>query len=424
MGEKMGYKKIDTKDIEKLIEITSKERVFFGNNIIDDYSHDEMPIYGKFMPELMIEAKNTEEIEKIMRYASMNNIPVTPRGAGTGLCGGAVAICGGIIISTTKMNKILELDEDNLAIVIEPGVLLADLKSYLLDKELMYPPDPGEKGATIAGNVMTNAGGMRAVKYGVTRDYVRGMELVLSSGDKIELGGKAVKNSSGYSLKDLIIGSEGTLGIITKLILRLIPKPGHTASLLIPYNDIDSCIASVPKILKYRSIPTAIEFMEKEVIETAEGFTGKKFPHNSAEAYLLILFDANSSEELEKSYMDIAQICLENGAEDVFIADTDKNMEAIWSLRDVFLEAIKNSTTEMDECDVVVPVNRLADFVNSIKVITKRHELRILTFGHAGDGNVHVYICKDDVSDDIWKRKLELVMKELYNTSQKLGIIK
>ncbi len=254
------------------------------------------------MPDIVVKAMSRDEIVEIMKYANNNNIPVTVRGAGTGLVGAAVPILGGILLDLSGMNKILELDEDNLTLTVEPGVLIMEIAKFVEEHDLFYPPDPGEKTATIGGNVSTNAGGMRAVKYGVTRDYVRGMEVVLPSGEVLELGGKVVKNSSGYSLKDLIIGSEGTLGIITKIVLKLLPLPKKVISLLVPFNDLESAIETVPKIIKSKNIPTAIEFMQRDLIISAEEFLGKKFPDNSSNAYLILSFDGNSKEEVEGYY--------------------------------------------------------------------------------------------------------------------------
>ncbi|HHW30949.1 MAG TPA: FAD-binding oxidoreductase [Clostridiaceae bacterium] len=417
----MQYNKVTESDINYFKSICSPDRVFSGEEINDDYSHDEMAIYGKFMPEVVIEAISTEEVSKIMKYAYSRKIPVTPRGSGTGLCGGAVAIYGGILLSLSRMNKILEFDENNLTVTVEPGVLLMDLAKAALDKDLLYPPDPGEKSATIGGNVMTNAGGMRAIKYGVTRDYVMGMEVVLPDGEIIEVGGKIAKNSSGYSLKNLFIGSEGTLGIVTKLLLSLLPVPKKTISLLVPFKDLESCINTVPKIIKSKVIPTAIEFMEKEVIEAAEMYLGRKFPDKSAEAYLILSFDGSSKEYIESIYDDVAKICLDEGAVDVFISDTEERQESIWVPRGAFLEAIKSSTPDMDECDVVVPRDRITEFVKFIKILEKEHEIRIRSFGHAGDGNIHVYVCKDDLSDEVWQQKLETVMNAMYKKASELG---
>jgi glycolate oxidase len=332
-----------------------------------------------------------------------------------------VPIHGGIMINLTKMNRILELDEENLTLTLEPGVLLMEIGKFVEEHDLFYPPDPGEKSATIGGNINTNAGGMRAVKYGVTRDYVRGLTVVLPTGKVIEVGGKVVKNSSGYSIKDLICGSEGTLGIITKAVLKLLPLPKKAISLLIPFPNLDMAINTVPKIIKSKSIPTAVEFMQREVILAAEEFLGKKFPDNSSDAYLLLTFDGNSKEDIEKDYEKVANICLDEGALDVYITDTDERKEAVWSARGAFLEAVKATTTEMDECDVVVPRNRVAEFVKYTNELQKEFNVRIRSFGHAGDGNLHVYVLRDDLEQKEWEKKLSEVFDCMYKRSVELS---
>ena len=416
----MEFKKIDQKDVDYLISICGKERVFEGDSINEDFSHDELAGIKKF-PEVLVEVKNTEEVSKIMKYAYENNIPVTPRGQGTGLVGSSVALHGGIMINLSNMNKILELDEENLTLTVEPGVLLMEIGKFVEDNDLFYPPDPGEKSATIGGNINTNAGGMRAVKYGVTRDYVRGLEVVLPSGEVIEVGGKVVKNSSGYSLKDLFVGSEGTLGIVTKAVLRLLPLPKKTISLLIPFPNLEMAIETVPKIIKSKAIPTAIEYMVRDVILASEDFLGKKFPDSSSDAYLLLTFDGNSKEEVENAYERVAHICLESGALDVLISNTQERQESIWSARGAFLEAIKASTTEMDECDVVVPRKKVAEFVKFSNELQQEFDIRIKTFGHAGDGNLHIYVLKDELTEEIWKERLNNVFDAMYNKARELG---
>jgi len=415
----MDYKKLDAKDIESLVAILDKERVFTGEAISDDFSHDEMGGISK-MPEVLVEVLTTEEVSKIMKYAYENSIPVVARGSGTGLVGASVPIYGGIMMNMSRMNKILEIDEENLTLTLEPGVLLMEISKYVEEFDLFYPPDPGEKSATIAGNINTNAGGMRAVKYGVTRDYIRGLEVVLPNGEVLNIGGKVVKNSSGYSIKDLICGSEGTLGIVTKAILKLIPLPKKAVSLLIPFPNLDMAIGTVPKIVKSKSAPTAIEFMQREVILAAEEFLGKKFPDNSSDAYLLLTFDGNNIEEIERAYEKVANICLEEGALDVFITDTDERKEAVWSARGAFLEAVKASTTDMDECDVVVPRNKVAEFIKYTNELQTKFNVRIRSFGHAGDGNLHVYILKDELSDKAWKNKIDEVLEAMYKKSREL----
>jgi glycolate oxidase len=417
------YKNIEIRDISFLIDLLGKDRVYVGEDISEDFSHDELGGISR-MPEVMIEILTTEEVSKVMKYAYENNIPVVVRGSGTGLVGASVSLYGGIMLNMTKMNKIIEIDEDNLTLTVEPGVLLMEIAKYVEERDLFYPPDPGEKSATIGGNINTNAGGMRAVKYGVTRDFVRGLELVLPNGQIIEVGGKVVKNSSGYSIKDLICGSEGTLAVITKAVLKLLPLPQKTISLLIPFPNLQMAIGTVPKIIKSKAIPTAIEFMQREVILAAEEYLGKKFPDNTSDAYLLLTFDGNSKEEIERDYERVAELCLYEGALDVFISDTDERKEAIWSARGAFLEAVKATTTEMDECDVCVPRNSVANFINYTNELQKQFDIRIRSFGHAGDGNLHVYVLRDELCEEEWNKKHTEIFECMYKRARELkGVV-
>ncbi len=399
--------------------IGDDERVLWGDNINEEYSHDELG--GTFsFPDIVVKATNVEEISKIAKYANDNEIPLTVRGSGTGLVGACVPVKKGISLDMTMMNSILELDTENLTVTVEPGVLLMELAKFVEENGFLYPPDPGEKTATIGGNISTNAGGMRAVKYGVTRDYVRELQVVLADGRIINVGGKIVKNSSGYALKDLFVGSEGTLGIITKATLKLMPLPKKTISLLIPFPDISQAIETVPAIIRAKCIPTAIEFMEKEVISDAESYLGSKFPDSSSDAYLLLKFDGNSTEEIENYYEGAAQICLEKGAKDIFISDTEERDETIWKARGAFLEAIKNSTTDMDEVDVVVPRSKVSEMVQFANNLQESVGARIKCFGHAGDGNLHIYVLKDELGEKEWTVKLKNAMDEMYKKAREL----
>ena len=395
-------------------------RVFSGADISTDYDHDEMTEYGHFLPEAVLQALTAEEICAVLKYCNEHHIPLTPRGAGTGLCGGCVAIHGGVVLSTEKMKKVLEVDTRNMTATVEPGVLLMEFPKALEGTGLFYPPDPGEKTATMGGNAMTNAGGMRAVRYGVTRDYVLGMEVALADGSLIQLGGKTVKTSSGYSLIDLMIGSEGTLGFLTKLTVKLIPEPKVNLSLLMPFDDLDACIGAVPQVLACGCDPTAVEFMEREVISCAETYLGKQFHDTSADAYLLVRLDGPSVEALQPAIDALTDLALSIGARDVLLADTDERKESIWNARGAFLEAIKGSTTTMDECDVVVPRDVIPQFVHKTVEIGKRVGVRIRSFGHAGDGNLHIYVCRDDLPEAEWKEKVEAVMHQLYDTAHEM----
>lgn len=409
----MGYRKLDERDIAYLKKVTEDERVLTGSDISGDYSHDELGGV-ECAPEALVRVLSAGEVSDIMSYANREGIPVVTRGSGTGLVGAAVAIHGGIMLETTQMNHILELDRKNLTVTVEPGVLLMDLAQYVEENGLFYPPDPGEKSATIGGNISTNAGGMRAVKYGVTRDYVRALTVVLPTGEVVEFGGKTVKNSSGYSLLNLMIGSEGTLGVITQAVLKLVPLPGKTVSLLVPFPDMEQAIEMVPVIVEAQIQATAIEFMERETILFAEEYLGKRFPDTRNDAYILLTFDGRNAEQVRAEYREVADLCLEHGAVDVFIVDTEERKQSVWNARGAFLEAIKASTTQMDECDVVVPRDRVADFIKYTHQVARELNLRIPSFGHAGDGNLHVYLCRDDLAEDEWKEKLSKGFEMMY----------
>lgn len=415
-----GFAKVTKEDIAALRTlIGDDERVMFEGEISEDYAHDELG-GASSAPDAVVVARSAEDVSKVLRYASERRIAVTPRGAGTGLVGAAVPMEHGIIIDMSQMNRILELDEDNLTLTVEPGVLLMEIAAYVEERGFFYPPDPGEKSATIGGNISTNAGGMRAVKYGVTRDYVRALEVVLPSGEIVHLGGKTVKNSSGLSLKDLMIGSEGTLGVITQATLKLLALPARTISLLIPYPSLKQAIGTVPLIVRSKTVPQAIEFMEKEVILDAEEYLGKKFPDHSAPAYLLLRFDGGSVEEIEKIYADVAELCLAQGAMDVLISDTEERDESIWTARGAFLEAIKGSTSYMDEVDCVVPRSHIHEMVEYMHSLQDEAGLRIKSFGHAGDGNLHTYLLKDDLSDEEWERRMSETMEKIYAKAREL----
>ena len=414
------YNKITEADLARLRAIAGEENVIVGSDISTDYAHDELGGIDK-MPDALVRVHTTEEISEIMKLAYERCIPVTVRGSGTGLVGAAVAVEGGILLETTKMNKILELDKNNLTVTVEPGVLLMELAAFAEENDFLYPPDPGEKSATIGGNISTNAGGMRAVKYGVTRDYVRSLTVVMPNGEIVELGAKVAKNSSGYSLKDLVIGSEGTLCIIAKAVLKLVPLPRVSVSLLVPFSDMKSAIEAVPEIIRSKVTPTAIEYMSRDTILFSESYLGKKFPDTKSDAYILLTFDGNTDSEVEASMNTVANLCLEIGALDAYIVDTEERKKSVWSARGAFLEAIKASTTEMDECDVVVPKDRIADFIKFTHTLSDEMGMRIPSFGHAGDGNLHIYICRDDLCDEDWKNKLSVCFDRMYEKAEELG---
>lgn len=415
------YKKIEQKDIAYLSQIFDEKHFFVGESIPEDYSKDELGTLER-KPDILIFVRSAEEISYVMKYANENMIPVVVRGSGTGLVGGCVALEGGIVLCTSKMNRILELDENNLTLTVEPGVLLFEIYQYVESRGYFYAPDPGEKTATIGGNISTNAGGMRAVKYGTTRDWVVGLEAVLPTGEIEKFGKKVVKDSTGYSIKNLLIGSEGTLAVITKAILKITPKPKETLSLLVPFKTREEAIEAVPEIIKAQLNTIAIEFFERNTILLSEEFLGKKFPEKRSDAYILLTFEGHNKNELKFNYESAAEICIrELNAIDAFIVDTDDRKDTVWKSRGAFLEAIKSSTSEMDECDVVVPRSEVSNYIKFTYELQDKYKIRIPSFGHAGDGNLHIYICRDDYSKEEYDKILEKVFDEMYERAANVG---
>ena len=401
-------------------------RVTAGSEVNPDYGRDEMPIYGVHPPEAAVEILSTEEAAAVVKLCYAHNIPVTTRGAGTGLVGGCVPVFGGVVLSTARMNRILGYDLENFTVTVQPGVLLQQLAEDALSHGCLYPPDPGEKLATLGGNVSTNASGMRGVKYGATRDYVKAMTVVLPTGEVTQFGSAVSKTSSGYNLLHLMIGSEGTLGIITELTLKLIPAPGATISLVVPFADLPTCISTVPKLRHSHLNPQAIEFFEKEILITSETYLEKQvFPRviegTDVGAYLLITFDGDSMEALEPTIERAATLLLEESALDVLVADTPQKLKEAWAARSSFLEGIEEQTKLLDECDVVVPTSRIADFVGYVKSIEPEFGFAVKSFGHAGDGNLHIYTCANDMELDEFKKQVDTFMTKIYDKATEMG---
>ncbi len=417
----MNYHTITLQDVEYLKQITSPDRVFYGEQIEYDYHHDELPELGTYAPDVVVLVLSTKETSEVMKYAYEHTIPVTPRGAGTGLSGGAVPIYGGILLSLEKMNRILEWDLDTMTVVVEPGVMVMELAAAAEERGVFYPPEPGEKTASIGGNVQTNAGGMKAVGYGVTRNYVVSMECVLPNGKIVQFGSNVAKNTSGYDIKDLIVGSEGTLCIATKLRMRVIYPPKISYTLLVPYNSLEECINSVPKFINSELNPAAIEYMPKSLLDDAAYYLNKVMPHRTADAYLILMFDGNEAEEVERRCDQAAAICMASGAEDVFLCNTEERKDAVWSVRAAALEALKASTTDMDECDIVVPRNRIADVARFANAKMEEYGIRISAQGHAGDGNMHIQLMRDDMDPALFAERYPALMQELYSKAKEMG---
>ena len=418
----MSYKKFDQADLEVIKNIIKDdERILYAENINEEYSHDELGGAQSY-PDVVVKATSAEEISEIMKYAYENNIPVTPRGAGTGLVGSSVAIEHGIMIDSSLMNHILELDEENLTITVEPGVLLMELAAYVEDHDFFYPPDPGEKTASIGGNVITNAGGMKAVRYGLTRDFVRCIEAVMPDGSIMNFSSNVVKNTTGFDVKDLVIGSEGILCILTEVTLKLLPAPTCSSTLVMPFRSLEECADMVPKVLDLPFVPTAIEFLERELIDIVERSLHKLFPVKHGEAVLIVMYDASSKEELDRAVEAAAEAALENGALDCNIAGTPERAASVWEVRGAILEGMKADSVAQEECDVVVPRSEIAEYVKQAKKIASAHGIRVEPCGHCGDGNIHTEMLRGpEMSDEEWKKATHESLTELYALSKKLG---
>ena len=374
-----------SEDFDYIRSVTASDRVWVGDEIAKEYYRDEMPEYGVFPPELYVEVLNKEEISAIMAYAYKENIPVVCRGAGTGLAGGATCKYGGIMLSVMRMNKIFPIDRKNQTITAEPGALLIDIQAAAAAGGLFYPPDPGEKTASIGGNVITNAGGMKAVRYGLTRDFVRCIEAVMPDGSIMNFSSNVVKNTTGYDVKDLVIGSEGTLCILTQVTLKLLPAPTCTCTLVMPFKSLEECADMVPKVLELPFVPTAIEFLERELIDIVERNLNKMFPVKQGEAVLIVMY-------------------------------------AVWSVRGGILEGMKADSVAQEECDVVVPRARIAEYVKAAKKIASAHGIRVEPCGHCGDGNIHTEMLRGpEMSDQEWKEATHASLVELYALSKELG---
>lgn len=422
------YKKINKEIIEGLEKIVGRENVIIDSERMVDYSHDEFSDTKiARMPELVIKPKTTEEVAKIMHLANEEMFPVTPRGGATGLCGGCVPSSGGIVLSLENMNQIIEVDLNNQMAVCEPGVTLMDFYSAVEEAGLFFPPHPGEESAMIGGVIATNAGGARAVKYGVIRNYVRGLEVVLPTGPVVHLGGKIMKSSTGYNLLNLIIGSEGTLGIITQATIQLMPSSEVVRYLIIPYADLEDAIETVPYLIRKKILPLAVEFVPLEVIQITEEFLKKKWPCSEGETHLLIILDASSSEEIDRFSEAVADICVEKGALDVFVADSPEKQRQILDIRSKIYEVLKPNVIEV--LDIAVPRGEIARHVRKVYEVSRKYNIWLPTFGHAADGNVHTHIMKARFEDgntipipeEEWREISDKVREELYQDCKSRG---
>ena len=421
----MKYNPITKKIIDELVEIVGMKNVISKKEKMETYSHDETPVeqYGH-MPEVVVTPKTTEEIVKIVKLANRELIPITPRGAGSGLSGGGIPEFGGMVISLEKMNRILEIDYNNMMMVLEPGVVTNDVNAEVAEHGLFFAGYPMSiETCYIGGNVAENAGGGKAVKYGVTGRYVMGLEVVTPTGDVVELGGKRVKDVTGYDLKQLIVGSEGTLGIVTKIIIKLLPLPAVKEDLLVLFTDVKSAIDIVPEIMTgARIIPTSIEFMDKLSVKTSCEYLNEHLPYQQAGAMLLIEVDGNTEEQVEADAETIGELCLDKGAIEVYVADNYTTQERVWSVRRNIAEAFKVVSPHQSLEDIVVPIAAIPDLMPELERISDKYNIQIPCYGHAGDGNLHATLVKNPESSmQEWYEIEKKALREIYQATKELG---
>lgn len=421
----MNYKKINSADIEYFQQIVGKDDVLYDTASLYDYAHDETENL-MFYPEIVLFPSSTEEVSKILSYCHQNYIPVTPRGAGTSLSGGALPVCGGVVLSTKKLNRILKIDIDNFQAIVEPGVINYELQKAIEPYQLFYPPDPASwQTCTIGGNVAHASGGPKAVKYGTTRDYILNLEVVLSDGQIIWTGANTLKYSTSYNLTHLFIGSEGTLGIITKIVLKLVPKMPHTILLLYSFSsEIDACRAVNHILIHALSTPSALEFMERDAIEWSIKYNDihNIQIHEHTKALLLIEIEGKDIDNIWKEVEHLNQILQENYTltAEPLIGTTEEEKNTLWKIRRKVGEAVKMNSIYKEE-DTVVPRASLPELLKQVKSIGKKYQFHSVCYGHAGDGNLHINIIKGDMSDDKWHNELPIAIKEIFSVCKHLG---
>ena len=420
------YQPVTAGIAEALGGIVGQRHVIYGDaEKMAAYAHDEVAdTRFAHMPDIVVKPNSAAEISAIMALANRELVPVTPRGAGSGLSGGAVPICGGILLSLERMNRILEIDRANMVVVVEPGVVTNDINEAVQPYGLFYAGYPmSVESCFIGGNVAENAGGGRAIKYGVTGQYVLGLEAVLPTGEIVQLGGKRVKDVTGYDLLHLMVGSEGTLGIFTRITLRLVPLPRARAVLLVPFPDVPTAIAAVPRIVTQGgAIPASVEFMDHLSVQTAYAHVGQRPPHPEVGAMLLVEVDGYSQAQVEAEYNAVVDICLEAGALDVYVGDSPTAERRMWAPRQIVAEAFKVICPVQSLEDVVVPLAQIPALMPELERLSQKYNVLLPCYGHAGDGNLHVTAVKHPGTPlDEWEELERAVLVELYEVVARLG---
>jgi glycolate oxidase len=405
---------------EALAAIVGQEYLHTDPETLNLHGQDETEDL-LFLPAAVVEPDATAQVAAILRLATQHGIPVTPRGGGTGLSGGALPVHGGICLSTRRFNRILEIDTRNLQATVEPGVITQKLQEEVEKLGLSYPPDPSSRGSCfIGGNLAECAGGPHAVKYGVTKDYVLGIEAVLPNGEVFTTGARVLKNVSGYNLTQLIIGSEGTLAVITRVFLRLVPATRLKKVILVAFETLEDAAAAVASIFQRGITPSALEFLERAAVQAAEERQGKRFPNGNAAAQLLIEVDGNHEDALTEEIAAIAEVVEKHHAADVLLAEDRQKVEEVWTLRRGIGEAVKSISAYKEE-DTVVPRAHLPQLVKGVKEICARYGLTSICYGHAGDGNVHINLLKNTLDEATWNKVIDPAIREIFGLTVSLG---
>lgn len=422
MMQPQKYKRLEDSDIQYFNEVLPRDRVFLKEDKRREYDHDYTEDLH-FLPEIVLVPISTEEISKIVAYCNQQMIPLTVRGAGTGLSGGALAVNGGVVLSMEKLNRLLNIDEANFQATVEPGMITQVFQEEVAKKGLYYPPDPASRGSCfIGGNLAESSGGPHAVKYGVTKDYVLNLEVVLADGSVIWTGANVLKNATGLNLTQLMVGSEGTLGIITKALMRLLPLPKLNRLLLAPFKRAEDACAIVARIFHQGITPSALEFMERDALEFAQKYVaGIEVPiEDDVEAHLLIELDGNEEAELAKQAESLYALIAEYEVGEILYAESEAEKDRLWKLRRSLGEAVKANSIYKEE-DTVVKRAELPALLKGVKQIGSKYGFQSVCYGHAGDGNLHVNILKGELSEKAWNEDLKGAIRDIFQLCKDLG---
>lgn len=416
------FSRVDEAALSALRKSVGEEHVSVDRELLEEHGHDETEDLS-FPPEVLVKPGSTEEVSKVLAYANERGIPVTPIGARTGLSGGALSLNGGIGLSMTRFDRILEIDEKNLQARVQPGVITQVFQEAVAEKGLMYPPDPASRGTCfIGGNLAENSGGPRAVKYGVTSDHVLDLEAILPDGSVIRTGARVLKNATGYDLTHLLVGSEGTLAVITEAVMKLVPHPQEDLLMFVPFSSAEKACEAVSQVFQQKLLPSALEFMERDMIERSIEHLGEEPVElqDDVEAILLVEVDGNDKDAMMKDCEAIMELMEANGSGEVLFAEDAQQKEKLWKIRKVAGEAAKAGTIYKEE-DTVVPRYELPRLLKRVKELEKEFGFKSYSYGHAGDGNLHINIVKAGLSDEEWKSEIPKAVRKLFECVRDLG---